>query len=46
MKFTHNVFHLEGDEYRDSYVNSINEYLSSYSKILLTPTIRISNKEQ
>lgn len=46
MKFTHKVFHLEGDESRDSYVKSINEYLSSYSELLLTPTIRISNQEQ
>jgi GR25 family glycosyltransferase involved in LPS biosynthesis len=45
MKFTHKVFHLEGDESRDYYVNSINEYLSSYSKLLVTPTIRISNQE-
>lgn len=46
MKFVHKVFHLDGDESRDSAVRSINEYMSSYSKLLVTPTIRISNKEQ
>jgi hypothetical protein len=46
MKFTHKVFHLDGDESRDSAVVSINEYMSSYSKLLVTPTIRISNKDQ
>jgi len=46
MKFAHKVFHLDGDPLRDAAVNSINEYLSLYSDLLITPTIKISNQEQ
>jgi GR25 family glycosyltransferase involved in LPS biosynthesis len=46
MKFSHKVFHIEGDNPRNTAVNSINEYLSSYSSLLNTPTIKISNQEQ
>lgn len=45
MKFTHKVFHIEGSENRSNLVKSINDYLYSYSKILITPTIKISCKE-
>lgn len=46
MKFTHKIFHSEGDSFRDSAVNSLNEYMYSYSKLLITPTVKISNQEQ
>jgi GR25 family glycosyltransferase involved in LPS biosynthesis len=45
MKFTHKVFHIEGNDNRSSLVKSINDYLYSYSKVLHTPTIKISNQE-
>jgi GR25 family glycosyltransferase involved in LPS biosynthesis len=46
MKFAHKIFHLEEDDLRGTEVNSLNQYMSSYSKILITPTVRISNKDQ
>lgn len=46
MKFTHKILHSEGDYLRDAAVNSLNEYMSSYSELLITPTIIISNQEQ
>jgi GR25 family glycosyltransferase involved in LPS biosynthesis len=46
MKFTHKIFHSEGDSFRDSAVNSLNEYMYSYSKLLITPTVKISNQDQ
>jgi hypothetical protein len=45
MKFTHKVFHIEGNKERYEKVTSINNYLSSYSKPLVTPTIKISSIE-
>ena len=45
MKFTHKVFHIEGSEERTNAVTSINDYLYSYSKLLITPTIKISCQE-
>jgi len=46
MKFSHKVFHIEGNEERYSKVKSINDYLHSYSKLLITPTIKISSIEE
>ena len=46
MKFSHKVFHIEGNEERYSKVKSINDYLYSYSKLLITPTIKISSIEE
>jgi GR25 family glycosyltransferase involved in LPS biosynthesis len=46
MKFSHKVFHIEGNEERYSKVKSINDYLYSYSKLLITPTIKISSVEE
>ena len=45
MKFTHKVFHIEGNNLRSDLVKSINDYLYSYSKTLITPTVKISCKE-
>lgn len=45
MKFAHKVFHIESNERRSELVKSINDYLYSYSKVLITPTIKVSSKE-
>jgi GR25 family glycosyltransferase involved in LPS biosynthesis len=46
MSFCHKVFHLDSDNERHAYTESINSYLADYSNELITPTIKISNQEE
>jgi len=46
MKFSHKIFHIDSNEERSHHVKSLNDYMTMYSKLLQTPTIKISNKEE
>lgn len=46
MKFAHKIFHIDSNEERSHHVKSLNDYMTMYSKLLQTPTIKISNKEE
>jgi len=46
MKILHKIFHIEENNNRSELVNSMNDYLYSYSKVLDTPTIKISNQKE
>lgn len=44
MNFSHKVFHLEKDTFRQDLFENMNRYISNYSKELETPTINISGQ--
>lgn len=46
MKFSHKIFHIDGDKDRNNLVSKTNDYLDNYSTELNTPTIKISCKEE